>query len=107
VGASFSSEKSSIGGRSEYDTYNGLSVSAYLHEADRTLTVVLVNMRASDERVRIELPASLSLHDLQVHLTSNAASFARQKDLPVSSGRVDLTAPGYSVLTLHGKTDGL
>ncbi len=47
VGASFANGKSSTGGKSEYDTHNSLNVSAYLHEADRTITVVLVNMQAT------------------------------------------------------------
>ena len=106
IGATFPNGKSSTGGRSEYDTYHGLSVSAYLHEADRTLTVVLVNMRASDERVRIDLPAPLSVQTLQSNLTSDRASFARQPDLPISSHEVELTVPGYSVVTLHGQTAG-
>jgi O-glycosyl hydrolase len=104
IGATFPNGKSSTGGRSEYDTYHGLSVSAYLHEADRTLTVVLVNMRASDEGVRIDLPTTLSVETLQSHMTSDRASFARQPDLPVSSHEVELTVPGYSVITLHGWT---
>jgi O-glycosyl hydrolase len=104
IGATFSNGKSSTGGRNEYDTYRGLSVSAYLHEADGMLTLVLLNMSPSDEQVRIGLPPELSLHALQSHLTSARESFARQPDLPVSSHQVDLSAPAHSVITLHGRT---
>lgn len=104
IGATFANGKSTTGGNDEYDTYHGLSVSAYLHEADRVLTLVLLNMSPSDEQVRIELPARLSLPVLQSHLTSSRASFARQPDLPVSSNQVQITAPAYSVITLHGRT---
>jgi O-glycosyl hydrolase len=104
IGAAFRNGKSSIGGRSEYDTYNSLSVSAYLHEEDHTLTIVLLNMRPSETRVRISLPESPQVRSLQAHLTSRLASFARQRDLPVSAGEVELAVPGYGVLTLHGAT---
>jgi len=106
VGATFANGKSSIGGRSVYDTYNSLNVSAYLHETDHTLTVVLVNMRGSDQPVSIKLPGALPVTSLQVHLTSRSASFARQKDLAVADSKVSLTAPAHTVLTLHGKTAG-
>jgi O-glycosyl hydrolase len=104
VGATFANGKSSVGGKSGYDTYNSLNVSAYLHEADRTITVVLVNMQASDKPVSIQLPDTLSVKSVQVHLTSSSVSFARQRDLAVSGGKVSLTAPAHTVLTLHGKT---
>jgi O-glycosyl hydrolase len=105
VGANFANGKSSVGGKSQYDTYNSLNVSAYLHEADRNITVVLVNMQARDKTVSIQLPKNLPVKNLLVHLTSSGVSFARQKDLPVSSGKASLTAPAHSVLTLHGKIE--
>jgi len=105
VGATFPNGKSSVGGKSEYDTYNGLNVSAYLHEADRTITVVLVNMQASDKPVSIQLPETMSVKNLEFHLTSSDVSFARQKDLAVSSGKVSLTAPAHAVLTFYGKME--
>lgn len=105
VGATFANGKSSVGGESEYDTYNGLSVSAYLHEEDRTLTLVLLNMQSSDKQVSIQLPATLSMSVLESYLTSNHLGFARQEDLPVSNGRVSLTVPSHAVLTFYGKME--
>lgn len=104
VGATFANGKSSVGGTSEYDTFHSLNVSAYLHEADRTITVVLLNMQASKRSVRILLPRSLSVTSLQADLTSSGVSFARQKNLQVSGNEVSLTVPAYAVLTLHGET---
>jgi hypothetical protein len=71
---------------------------------DRTITLVLVNMKASVQSISVLLPKSLSVTSLQAHLTSSSVSFARQKDLPVSGNQVSLTIPAYSVLTLHGET---
>jgi O-glycosyl hydrolase len=104
IGATFDNGKSSVRGKSEYDTYNSLNVSAYLHDVDRTITLVLVNMKASVQSISVLLPKSLSVTSLQAHLTSSSVSFARQKDLPVSGNQVSLTIPAYSVLTLHGET---
>jgi O-glycosyl hydrolase len=104
VGAAFAGGNSSVGGKSTYDTYNSLNVSAYLHEADRTLTLVLVNMQASNQEVSILLPGALSVERLEVHLTSRSSSFARREDLRVSRDRVSLTIPAQSVVTLHGQT---
>lgn len=104
IAARFSNGQSSVGAKSGYDTYGSLNVSAYLHEADRTLTIVLVNMRASDEKARIAVPGSLHVRSLQAHLTTRSASFAKQKDLSVSGDWVELTVPAHSVLTLHGET---
>jgi O-glycosyl hydrolase len=103
VGATFANGKSSVGGKSEYDTHRSLNVSAYLHEADRALTVVLVNMTASGEPVTIRIPDALSVERLQTHVTSSSLSFARQPDLALSDGKLSLVAPAYAVLTLHGR----
>jgi O-glycosyl hydrolase len=103
VGATFTNGQSSVGGKSEYDTYNSLNVSAYLHERDRTITVVLVNMRASDEPVSVRLPTNLPLGSMEAYLTSSTGAFARQRDLPVSDGQVPLEVPSHGVLTLYGR----
>lgn len=104
IGATFSSGWSSLGGASPYDTYNSLNVSAYLHEADQALAIVLVNMRASSKAVIIQLPKDLSVTRLGAHVTSNDEGFTRRKDLPVFAGEVSLTVPAHSVMTLHGET---
>jgi O-glycosyl hydrolase len=106
VGAAFGNGKSSSGGKSEYDTFHSLNVSAYLHETDRRLTVVLVNMKASPEPVTVELPEGLGIESLEVYVTSSSASFAMHGDLAVGGGKASLTAPAFSVLTLHGVTAG-
>ena len=106
VGATFANGQSSVGGKSEYDTHRSLNVSAYLHEADRAFTVVLVNMTASDEPVTLRLPGTLRVERFQTHLTSSSLSFARQPDLAVSDGKLSLAAPAHAVLTLCGRTGG-
>jgi len=101
VGATFRNRESSVGGKSKYDTQHALNVSAYVHEQDKTVTIVLINMRARDEAVDLRLKRVL-VERLKMYLTSSNDSFASREDLVLSDGRASFTAPGYSVLTLHG-----
>jgi O-glycosyl hydrolase len=94
--------EASIGGASEWDTYNSLSVSAFIHDEDQTATIVLLNMMASDQLVDIAVPLSGSITSYQQYLTDGTSSFEQLGDLTVSGGQVYLTVPGYSVVTLYG-----
>lgn len=102
VGATFANGTSTVGAKSEYDTYNGLNVSAYMHDADRTLTLVLVNMQGRNKRISVQLPKTLPLETFEVHLTSSEVSFERQPDLAISAGKLSSTVPGHAVLTFYG-----
>jgi O-glycosyl hydrolase len=101
VTAHFSNGESSTGGNSPYDTLHALNVSAYAHEQDRTLIIVLVNMRPSTQQLDLVIRGG-AVSNLAMYLTSNDQSFARLEDLHVSGGRASVPAPGYSVVTLHG-----
>ncbi len=58
--------------RADVDDPEGLMVSAYLHEAGRLVTCVLVNMADRPRPVRLEVPG-LSVRKSGVYLTSDAA----------------------------------
>lgn len=102
VGATFANGKTSVGGKGEYDTYHGLNVSAYVHDEDGTITVVLVNMQPTAHRVTLRFPEDVSVDRLQTYLTSNDRSFAKQGGPSISGGGADLSVPPHSVLTVHG-----
>lgn len=102
VKAVFGNGKTSTGGASEYDTYRGLSVSAYIHTQDLAATYVLVNMTASNQPVSIQLATAVSPPSYQVYRTSGSDSFARQADLTPIDNVVSLTMPAYSVVTVYG-----
>lgn len=93
---------SSIGGADPMDTGHSLNVSAYVHDADRTVTVVLVNLLPGEQEVSIRVPAEPEADVYRVWRSSEGERFAPQPDLPVKDGRVTLTIPRYTVLTLHG-----
>jgi hypothetical protein len=103
IGAMFGNGDASIGGKSEFDTFRSLNVSAFLHENDRTLTVVLINMRDEDQKVRVRVPADLGVERWSVHLTSARHGFTEQPPLdPIDEGPI-LPVPALSALTLHAR----
>jgi O-glycosyl hydrolase len=95
--------RASTGGASEYDTLHSLNVTAFVHDADRTATIVLLNLKASDELVNIAVPLGLDIDSFERYLTSDTADFAQLADLPVAGdGRISLLVPRYSLVTLFG-----
>ncbi len=105
IQAVFAGGRTSIGGASAYDTYNGVNVSAYLHETDRRLTYVLINMRAGSESLTVHAPAGIPISRLEVYRTSATESFTRLADVSVSGGQFAVEAPAFSVVTLAGALD--
>lgn len=90
-----------VSGNDPFDVRNGLNVSAFLHDGDRTLTCVLLNLLPEDRTVTLQLPRDLTVTPLQVHLTDSSRSFARLSDLTPGPDRaLRLNAPAYSVMTL-------
>jgi O-glycosyl hydrolase len=102
VEATFENGTGSVGGNSEYDTYNALNVSAYIHDEDETLTYVFVNMEGFSQPVTIGLPGDPNVEAFEVFRTNGGESFDRLSDLIVVDGEVTLTIPAYSLMTLYG-----
>lgn len=103
IDANFQNGKSSILGNSEYDTLNSVNVSAYLHEEDRTFTMVLLNLRSTTESVTFSLPLELGVAQLNVFRTSGTQNLAQVGTIDVlGSSSVTVSLPGYSVVTLQG-----
>ncbi len=103
VKAVFENGLTSIGADSEYNTYQSLNASAYVHEEDMSVTIVLVNMRPAGESVTIVVPTNPVVHVYQVYRTKSDEGFERQADAVVSGGQMTLSVPGYSVVTLYGE----
>jgi len=103
IEATFENGQTSIGGASEYDTYNSLNVSAYIHTQDLTYTFVLINMKSGAQSVTINAPTGMPINSYRVFRTSSSDSFAEQPVLNVTAGTMALSVPGYSVVTLFGQ----
>ena len=81
---------------------SNLSVSSYLHEADQSLTVVLVNSNDSPQNVTVNVPATgFTLNSFQAY-TSSDNSLWQNSTLPVADGNVTVSIPAYGVATLYG-----
>jgi O-glycosyl hydrolase len=96
---------SALGGDGEMDTGNSLNVSAFVHDADRTLTVVLVSMLPESRDVQINASGAARITVYDAWRTSADESFTVQPRLQPADGRLAVTVPPYSVVTLHG-TEG-
>jgi O-glycosyl hydrolase len=103
IDANFGNGKSSVGGASEYDTLNSVNVSAYYHDTDRVLTIVLLNLEASVQTVSLTIPASLGVAQMDVYRTSGTENFVTLADIFPLSGTQTITLPAYSVVTLTGR----
>jgi O-glycosyl hydrolase len=83
-----------------------VSVSAFVHDANQTLTVVLVNMSASVQTVNVTVPATPTIASFRQFLTSATDSFRELGALAVSGGSVSVAMPAQSVVTLYGTAAG-
>lgn len=102
VKATFENGWTCIGADSEYNTYQSLNASAYVHDEDMSMTIVLVNMQSSAQNVTVMLPAHPAVSVFEVYRTKSDEGFARQADAVAAGNQVGLTVPAYSVVTLYG-----
>jgi O-glycosyl hydrolase len=76
--------------------------SAFVHDADNTLTIVLANPTASPQPVELVLAGAPKLRELQVHRTSASEQFKQLDPAAVQRSEIQLTLPPESMVTLHG-----
>ncbi len=83
--------------------YGDVLASAYLHDGDATLTVVLINPHDAPRSVTLGVPATSGIDSFAVTRTSAAESFAAVDPVAIESGRAELTMPAHSIATLVGR----
>ena len=83
------------------DSPGGVRASAFVHDADGTLTVVLVNTGGGPRDVTLKLPAGVAAFGTAVR-TSAAERSAALPAVAVADGSAVLTLPAQSVTTLQG-----
>ncbi|MHB8873123.1 MAG: glycoside hydrolase [Myxococcaceae bacterium] len=79
-----------------------LLASSYLHEANGTLTLVLVNSAPGAATATLTLPPLPTGVSTLSAWTSSDGSYRVASTLPVAGGQVTVTVPGYGVVTLVG-----
>ncbi|MFO7956190.1 MAG: glycoside hydrolase family 30 beta sandwich domain-containing protein [Candidatus Brocadiia bacterium] len=80
-----------------------VSVSAFVHEEDGTLTVVLLNRRGESTLVGLEFTGGCEVREFATYRTSEGEDCARLAETPVVGGKADVSMPAWSIVTLHGK----
>jgi O-glycosyl hydrolase len=80
-----------------------LSASAYVHDAQKSVTAILVNSAAAPQRVTLRLPAVPSGMSQVQTIVSSDDQLWQTGTATVTSGLVTLTVPGYGVATLYGE----
>jgi O-glycosyl hydrolase len=84
------------------DNPDGLSVSAYRHEQNGTLTIVAVNAGSASE-VTIALPAQPQNIISFAGYTSQSGSVWQESTVPVTNNSISLTVPANGLVTLYGE----
>lgn len=85
---------------------DALLSSAYVHDANGTLTVVLVNTQPSAVTATLDVPANpIGIASFDAY-TSSDASYFKQSTIAVSGKSIAVTTPGYGVVTLYGSGKG-
>jgi hypothetical protein len=78
-----------------------LLASAYLHETNGTLTVVLINTSSNAQSATLNLPSTpVGIGSLQVFTSSNSNLWLTSS-IPVTGGAAPIMVPGYGVVTLY------
>ncbi len=83
-----------------------LAASAYVHDANGTLVVELVNASAQDVTASLAVPAyPASLSSFNV-VTSSDGKLWQTSTLDAAAGKLSVKIPGYGVVTLEGQGVG-
>ena len=79
-----------------------LLASAYLHETNRTLTIILLNTSPDPIPVTLTVPPQPPGIPSFHAFTSSDGNFWKGSTVPVRSAAAAVTVPGYGVVTLYG-----
>jgi hypothetical protein len=79
-----------------------LLASAYLHDTNRTLAIVLLNTSPSSATTIVNVPAQPSPISAFRTFTSSNGSYWQASSAGVTNGQIAVTVPGYGISTLYG-----
>jgi O-glycosyl hydrolase len=79
-----------------------LLASAFVHDANRTLTVVLINSSANPLSASVNLPPQPASVGSFRTFTSSNGSYWQSGATGITNGQALVSMPGYSVATLYG-----
>lgn len=79
-----------------------LLASAYLHETNGTLSVVLINTSAAAVNASVAIPAMPAGIQQLTASTSSDGAYGQSSSIAVTAGTAAVTVPGYGVVSLVG-----
>ncbi len=81
------------------------AVSAYLHDENSTLTIVLINRSETDETYPITLKGSIKVDTMSIIQTTGEKDMDCKNigDIKFSNGKANIKMPRHSIITLYGK----
>lgn len=80
-----------------------LNVSAYIHDENNSLTIVIVNASASTQTVTVNIPSvPFILNELDSYTSSND-NYWEKNIANINAGNTVVNVPAYGIVTLYGK----
>ncbi|MDX2195054.1 MAG: BACON domain-containing carbohydrate-binding protein [Cytophagales bacterium] len=80
-----------------------ISISTYIHDANLTYTIVLINSNNASRTVTINIPTSPFVMTTFTGRTSSNGSLWQASSHTVAGNQISVTLPAYGVMTLYGK----
>ena len=85
------------------DNTVNISVSAFVHDINHKLTMVLINTDTiNSQTVNIAMPAGMTVNSFNAYRTSATDDFITLSDISVTNGYAILALPALSVVTING-----
>ncbi len=81
----------------------GILASAYSHDIDNTLTIVLINRTATKKQTTLNLKNNLLSSLLFNSFTSSSNNYWNQNEIAYDNGITNIDIPAYGVVTLYAK----
>ncbi len=89
--------------KAKVERAKGVTASAFLHQANHALTIVLVNKSPDAEETTLELPDDFASARNVVVVTSSDGHLWQESTASPQTGQIKLTVPGYGVVTLYAR----
>lgn len=81
---------------------DGVCVSAYQHEENKTVTVVLMNRSHDNAEIAFDLKTDVPVTSFEVFRSTETEHCAKQAPVAVAGGKFTLRMPPRSMVTLYG-----
>lgn len=86
---------------------NKVDTSAFLHEEDDKLTIVILNRDTVERALELNVTPLANLGTFQAYRSSETENFEQIADVTASNSVLSVTLPARSMITLHGGAAGL